>query len=91
VGAGKKKFALHKKLACREAPYFDKMFNGNFEEAKTRECYLQEEEAFAFEVFVSYIYAGRFPEDVKAVTGIIPVYEPIIKFSWACVSQTCTS
>lgn len=80
VGAEKKKFVLHKKLVCREAPYFDKIFNGNFEEAKTQDCRLQEEEAFTFEVFVFYIYNGRFPQDVRAVTGISPVYEPIIKF-----------
>jgi hypothetical protein len=80
VGAEKKKFVLHKRLVCRKAPYFDKMFNGNFEEAKTQDCCLQEEEAFTFEVFVFYIYTGRFPEDVKAVSGIASVYEPIIKF-----------
>lgn len=83
VGAKKKKFVLHKELVCREAPYFDKMFNGNFEGAKTQECCLQEEKAFTFEVFVFYIYNGYFPEDVeglKAVTGITSVYEPIIKF-----------
>ena len=55
VGAKKKKFVLHKKLVCREAPYFDKMFNGNFKEAKTQECRLQEKQAFTFELFVSYI------------------------------------
>jgi hypothetical protein len=71
---------VHKKLVCRKAPYFDKMFNGNFEEAKTQSCSLKEEDAFTFEVFVSYIYTGHFPEDVKAVSGIASVYEPIIKF-----------
>ena len=80
VGAEKKKFVLHKELVCREAPYFDRMFNGNLKEAKTQKCSLQEEEPSTFELFVSYIYAGHFPADVKAVTGIIPVYEPIIKF-----------
>src|SRR2546423_14932335 len=80
VGAEKKKFVLHKKLVCREAPYFDRMFNGNLKEAKTQKCCLQEEEPSTFKLFVSYIYAGRFPPDVKAVTGITPVYEPIIKF-----------
>ena len=80
VGAEKKKFVLHKKLVCREAPYFDRMFNGNLKEAKTQKCCLQEEEPSTFKLFVSYIYAGRFPADVKAVTGILPVYEPIIKF-----------
>jgi hypothetical protein len=80
VGAKKKKFVLHKKLVCREASYFDKMFNGNFKEAKTRECSLREEEPFVFEVFVYFIYAGRFPEDVKAVSGTTSEYEPIIKF-----------
>jgi hypothetical protein len=80
VGAEKKKFLLHKKLVCREAPYFDRIFNGNFEEAKTQDYCLREEEAFAFEVFVFYIYNGHFPQDVKAVTGISHVYEPIMKF-----------
>jgi hypothetical protein len=80
VGAEKKKFVLHKRLVCRKAPYFDKMFNGNFKKAKTQDCCLQEEEASAFEVFVSYIYTGRFPEDVNAVSGITSVYEPIVKF-----------
>jgi hypothetical protein len=80
VGAKKKKFVLHKKLVCSEAPYFDKMFNGNFKEAKTQECFLHEEEPFTFEVFVSFIYTGHFPEDVKAVSGTASVYEAIIKF-----------
>ena len=80
VGAKKKKFVLHKELVCRNAPYFDRMFNGNFKEAKTQKCCLQGEEPSTFELFVSYIYAGHFPADVEAVTGIIPVYEPIIKF-----------
>jgi BTB/POZ domain len=80
VGAKRKKFVLHKMLVCREAPYFDKAFNGSFEEAKTQECYLPDDESFTFELFVSYIYTNRFPDDVKAVSGVIPVYEPVMKF-----------
>lgn len=67
-------------LVCREAPYFDNMFNGSFKEAKAQECFLQEEEPFAFELFVCYIYANCFPDDIKAVCGVRFVYEPMIKF-----------
>jgi hypothetical protein len=80
VGLKCKKFVLHKKLVCREAPYFDKMFNSNFEEAKAQECYLQEEEPFAFELFVFYIYTKRLPDDAKTVSGVTSVYEPIMRF-----------
>ena len=80
VGSKKKMFVLHKKLICTEAPYFDKMFNGNFEEAKTQECHLEEEEPFAFEVFVAYVYTKHFPDDVKEVTGVLAQFEPIVKF-----------
>ena len=80
VGSEEKKFVLHKLLLCKEAPYFNKMFNGNFDEANTQECYLKDEEPYAFELFVYYIYANRFPDDVNTVAGVILVFEPIVKF-----------
>jgi hypothetical protein len=80
VGAEEKKYVLHKLLVCKEAPYFDKAFNGSFEEASKEECSLPDEEPVAFELFVSYIYTSHFPDDVKAVTGVVPVYGPITKF-----------
>jgi hypothetical protein len=80
VGPKEKKYVLHKMLVCKEAAYFDKAFNGSFEEASKQECSLLDEEPVAFELFVSYIYASHFPDDVNAVTGVDPVYGPITKF-----------
>lgn len=80
LGPSCKKFVLHKKLVCKEAPYFDKMFNGSFEESKTLQCYLEDEEPSTFEVFVSYIYTRHFPDDVPRVSGNLAAYDPIVKF-----------
>jgi hypothetical protein len=80
VGAKEKKYVLHKMLVCREAPYFDKAFNGSFEEASSQHCSLPHDMPSAFELFVSYIYANRFPDDVLAVTGVLPVHGPIMAF-----------
>jgi hypothetical protein len=80
VGAQKKKYVLHKMLVCREAPYFDKAFNGSFEEASNQHCFLLDEAPSAFELFVAYIYTNRFADDVLAVAGVLSVYEPIVTF-----------
>ena len=63
VGTGehKKNFTIHKQLLSEKAPVFDKMFNGGFQEAETKTASLPEDETYAFEGFVEWLYRGTIP------------------------------
>jgi hypothetical protein len=69
VGAERRKWTIHKKLICTRVPYFEKAFQGSFQEATDQSICLTEEDPAGFEVFLSWLYtgslAGVMPENVK--------------------------
>lgn len=58
VGAEKEVFVVHKDLLCKKAPFFDKMFNGQFLEGHSQSAQLPEDDAITFKLFVAWIYHG---------------------------------
>jgi BTB/POZ domain len=61
VGPKRKSFTVHKKLICDRSEFFDKAFNGRFQEAKGV-MYLAEEDIAAFDSFITYLYQDRLPQ-----------------------------
>jgi hypothetical protein len=50
-------FIFYKNLLCEVSLYFDRMFNGRFEEATIGKCCFEENESIdAFEMFTSFFY-----------------------------------
>lgn len=58
VGPEKQLFRLHKQVLCERVPYFDKMFNGGFKEAKEGRATLPEDTVDAFDLLVGWVYSG---------------------------------
>jgi hypothetical protein len=58
------------------------MFKGGFQESKVGECHMQglEDTPEAFEVFVSWLYKDRLPEDCQVVAGSGTIYSALIDF-----------
>lgn len=80
VGRKRKKFVFHKGLLCSKSPYFARMFNGKLLESRTGECYMDKDSVEAFEIFTSYLYSDRFPEDYKTVINTKSRYMPLVDF-----------
>ena len=51
-------FTIHRKVLCSKIPFFDKMFNGGFEEAKTQCATLPEDDPSGFHLLVGWVYTG---------------------------------
>ena len=54
VGPAKVLFRLYKSKVCAKIPYFDKMFNGNFNEASSNIAHLPEDEPEAFDLLAEW-------------------------------------
>ncbi|KAF7886977.1 uncharacterized protein EAF02_003624 [Botrytis sinoallii] len=62
-------FQLHKSILCEKVPYFEKMFNGNFEEGTTNSATLPEDDPEAFNILISWIYSDQvFPVGLRECT-----------------------
>ncbi|TVY86775.1 hypothetical protein LAWI1_G008444 [Lachnellula willkommii] len=59
VGPEEKKFLIHKAIACRASPVFDKAFNGNFIEGRTQTYKLPDVDPATFVLFSDWIYAKK--------------------------------
>lgn len=59
VGSGKEHFRVHKGLLCKKIPYFDKMFNGEFQEASTSTAVFPEDSRDSFDLLLGWIYSGK--------------------------------
>ncbi|MCJ1435344.1 hypothetical protein MMC27_004716 [Xylographa pallens] len=58
VGPKRKSYPVHKDLLCRLSEYFNKAFNGAFQEAQQDEIYLEGENPAAIELFIGWLYRG---------------------------------
>ena len=63
---------VHKAFLCHKIPYFDKMFNGGFNEASTNKATFPDDEPQAFEVLMEWVYTGE----------LLPIFEEPKKLSW---------
>ncbi|KAM3068033.1 hypothetical protein ACMFMG_011081 [Clarireedia jacksonii] len=59
VGPEKRHFRVHKTILCEKIPYFDKMFNGGFIEAKELEASFPDDLPQAFDIVVEWVYVGK--------------------------------
>ncbi len=69
VGPEEKCFLVHKKLICDNVKAFDRMFNGDFKESQTLTAKLPEDDAAAFDLFVSWLYSGTLPPFYRSLIG----------------------
>lgn len=58
VGPERKKFTVHKDLACDRSEYIKMALEGNFQESKEG-LYLPDDDVGAFELFLSWMYGGE--------------------------------
>ncbi|CZR66762.1 uncharacterized protein PAC_16663 [Phialocephala subalpina] len=58
IGTGdlQKSFNVHKTPLCKKIPYFDKMFNGSFEEASTQRATFPEDHLVPFMLLIGWVY-----------------------------------
>jgi hypothetical protein len=56
--SGGKVFRVHKKFLCDKIPYFSKMFNGGFVEAKNNTASFPEDSPEAFDLLIEWVYTG---------------------------------
>jgi hypothetical protein len=56
VGPDRVHFRIHQKLLCQDAPVFDRMFNGSFEEAAKKSADLPADEPETFDSFLQWLY-----------------------------------
>lgn len=66
VGADNQEYAVHKNLICASSEFFNRMFNGNFTEAKEGALELPEESPVVFNLFYDWLYTGRVAKGLSA-------------------------
>lgn len=62
VGQTKAHYHLHKTMLYQKIPYFDKMFNGGFKEAKAFKADFPDDSVTSFDVLVAWVYTGQIRE-----------------------------
>ncbi|KAI1465845.1 POZ domain-containing protein [Daldinia caldariorum] len=53
---------LHKSIICPRCPYFNKAFNGQFQEATTGELIVKDQKAIEVDLVIRYLYTGKISE-----------------------------
>ena len=59
VGPEEYPFYLHKGLLCHHSAFFERAFDGNFEESITRSMYLEENDVDEFILFEEWLYSQK--------------------------------
>lgn len=62
-------FRVHKQIICGKIPYFDKMFNGGFQEAKERVAKLPEDDPASFDVLIEWVYSPN-PQQIRQLEQV---------------------
>jgi BTB/POZ domain len=57
---------LHKDIICKHCPFFDKAFNGSFEEAASKHINLESEELQPVQECIRWIYSGGIFQEAPA-------------------------
>ncbi|KAF7900957.1 hypothetical protein EAF00_003178 [Botryotinia globosa] len=58
VGPEEALFRVHKSFLCNKIPYFDRMFNGGFIEAKENSAKFPEDDPQSFDILIEWVYSG---------------------------------
>ncbi|TGO18014.1 hypothetical protein BTUL_0013g00910 [Botrytis tulipae] len=58
VGPEEALFRVHKSFLCNKIPYFDRMFNGGFIEAKENSAKFPEDGPESFDILIEWVYSG---------------------------------
>lgn len=61
VGPNMQRFYAHRDLLCSKTRYFDRMFNGHFEEAEALEAHFPDDDPHFFDVMLKFIYTSEIP------------------------------
>ena len=64
VGSGKQYF-IHRQLLCRTSEYFDRLFNGGFEESADGTMHKPDFDPRTFDIFVHWLYSRELPKDCQ--------------------------
>jgi len=64
IGKKRKKSLVRKKLICGRSEFFAKAFTSRFEEPKTGEMYLAENDENVFDSVIEWVYRGAFSTPV---------------------------
>jgi hypothetical protein len=82
VGSEKTAYVVHKELLCRKSEYFDRMFNGKFQEARTGCAYFPEDKAQTFYVLLYWVYKNHLPDRTRGIERDLGERERGFEFSW---------
>jgi BTB/POZ domain len=63
-----KEFKVHRNILAAASPVFAKMFTAGMEEAQNGKCIVKDIEPEIFEHLLRFIYGGKVPEDISAVS-----------------------
>jgi BTB/POZ domain len=63
-----KEFKVHRAVLAAASPVFTKLFTADMEEARSGECIVENIEPEIFEHLLRFIYGGKLPEDIGAVS-----------------------
>ena len=66
TGNKKRQFLVHKKLLCEKSTFFDKMFNGNFEEAKENKATFPEDNPDAVSALIDMLV---YHNNIRSIAG----------------------
>ncbi|PQE19094.1 BTB POZ domain-containing protein [Rutstroemia sp. NJR-2017a BBW] len=67
--SGGKVFRVHKKILCDKIPYFSKMFNSGFAEAKDNSASFPEDRVDAFDHLLEWVYTGVLRRHIYELDG----------------------
>lgn len=73
VGPSKVLFRLYEAKICSRIPYFDKMFNSNFNEASSNTAYLAEDDPASFDLladWANYPTASKNPRRIRDLVAV---------------------
>lgn len=82
VGPEEKLFTVPKDLLCERVKYFDRMFNGPFEEGKTQCAYFPEDKASAFEILLHWVDQNEVPSRERHYRKDLMYGEGMFEMSW---------
>ena len=76
VGPRRKSYSVQKDLLCFLSEFFNKAFNGAFQEAQQDEIYLKDENPTAIELFIGWLYrgAGALTTTDKCLATLLELY-----------------
>lgn len=88
VGPEKKLYRVHKTLLCNKAPYFEKMFKNEWQEASSNTATFPEDTVESFDLLLGWIYSAPMPP-LKTKPGPVRVQSWNFVLFFALASKLC--